>query len=424
MTADTVDFTFDPFAPGPRETRPEVFAELRERAPIFHTASNIWVVSRFEDVRTVNATPELFSSRPNPYDGGGSSHSAAPAEADPELIERFLAIAASMPVDLGELTAARSLVAADPPEHTRMRRIVSRGFTPGRIAQWSARIEELVDDCLGGADDLDGFDVVEQLAIPLPVKMISDILGIGPAHYPQVKEWSDRFAGGVGDDRNTPEGQVAVLETLKDFSTFFAPLIEERRTDPRDDVISAMVRAVDDDTLSTAETLMMVIIMMVAGNETSTNLIGNTVVELLANRDQLQRVIEEPALLESAIDEANRLTAPIQFTFREVREDTELNGTALPKDAIIALHIAAANRDPRQFDDPDRFLIDRPRTKSLAFGHGVHYCLGAHLAMQEVSAAVGRVLPHLPHLELSDQPLEPNPSSLLNGWRNVVLARA
>ena len=162
-----------------------------------------------------------------------------------------------------------------------------------------------------------------------------------------------------------------------------------------------MVAAIDNESLSNVETLMVAITIMVAGNETSTNLIGNAVVELLSHPDQLKLLLDDPGLLPNAVDEANRLTSPIQFAFREATEDNEIAGTSIPKGAIIALHMAAANRDPRRFDEPDRFLITRPPGKNLAFGHGIHFCLGAHLAGQEVRTAVGGLLPYLDRLELT-----------------------
>jgi cytochrome P450 len=212
-----------------------------------------------------------------------------------------------------------------------------------------------------------------------------------------------------------------MLSTLKEFSTFFVPLVESRRKDPQNDLVSTMVRAIDDDSLTTIETMTMAVTIMVAGNETSTNLIGNTTVELLSHPDQLDVLTRDPSLLPNAIEEANRLTAPIQFTFREARQDTEIAGMSIPKGAIVVLHIAAANRDPRQFDDPDAFRIDRPLGKNLSFGHGIHFCLGAHLAGQEVRTAIGKLLPYLQSSKLRDDPLQPNPSVLLNGWRRVEL---
>jgi cytochrome P450 len=413
------DFDFDPFAPGPHDQRPAVFAELREQAPIWHTDSNLWVVSRFEDVKAVNASPDLFSSRPNPYEGDSAD---AHEEMSPEILDRILVIASDMSVDLGELAASRAIAGADPPEHTRMRRIVSRGFTPPRIAEMAAAVDEIVEGCVDGIAEGRPFDVVERLAIPLPVEMICHILGIDPEHYGDVKRWSDAFASAaVGDQARSPEGQLMMLSTLKEFSDFFVPLVESRREDPQSDLISTMIRAIDDDSLTTIETMTMAITIMVAGNETSTNLIGNTVVELLSNPEQLSRLTKDPSLLPNAIEEANRLTAPIQFTFREARQDTEIAGTKIPKGSIVVLHIAAANRDPMQFDEADQFRTDRPLGKNLSFGHGIHFCLGAHLAGLEVRTAIGKLLPYLEGSRVKDDLLQPNPSVVLNGWRKVEL---
>jgi cytochrome P450 len=422
MAASEIVVNFDPFNPGPREQRPTVFAELRERGPVIRTDTDLWVIPRFDDVKSVLARPDIFSSRPNPYSG-----TSVPAESadDPDVIDRLLTIAAELPLDLDELANTRAIAGADPPEHTRMRRIVSRGFTPPRIVEMVNAIDTIVERCLTGIDAAGSFDVVERLAIPLPVEMICHILGIDRSYYGQVKEWSDAFAAaGTGDIQGSLEGQLLMLNTVKDFSTFFVPLVDARRADPMNDLISTMVRAIDNEALSTVETMTMAITIMVAGNETSTNLIGNTVVELLANPGQLELLVADPSLLPSAVEEANRFTAPIQFSFREVTEDTEVAGVPIPRGAIVVPHMASANRDPSYFDDPDSFKIERPLGKNLSFGHGIHFCLGAHLAGQEVRTAVGAVVPHLKRLQLSHDPLKPNPSSLLNGWQKVELVPA
>jgi cytochrome P450 len=419
MTTGGTDLEFEPFTPGPSDQLPTVLAELRERFPVYHTSSDIWVISRFDDVKAVQSTPELFSSRPNPYEG------AAPAddEMTPEVLDRLVALASGIPVDMTEMASAKTIAAADPPQHTRMRRIVSRGFTPPRIKEMATAIEEIVERCLAGIEDQSTFDLVQRLAVPLPVEMICYILGIDRSQYSQVKRWSDGFAAAAAADHRAAERNELMLATVKEFSTYFVPLIEARRADPKNDLVSVMVAAIDNESLSNVETLMMSITIMVAGNETSTNLIGNTVVELLSNPDQLTLLRNDPTLLPNAVDEANRLTSPIQFAFREATEDTEIAGTPIPKGAIIALHMAAANRDPRRFDDPDRFLIDRPPARNLAFGHGIHFCLGAHLAGQEVRSAIGGLLPYLDRLELAG-PLQRNPTALLNGWQKVELAWA
>jgi cytochrome P450 len=420
VSVDGSDVRFEPFTPGPPEELPVVYAELRERFPVYRTDSNIWVISRFDDVKAVQSQPELFSSRPNPYEG---ETPAPDAELKPEVIDRLMALAAGIPVDMAEMASAKTIAAADPPQHTRMRRIVSRGFTPPRIKEMASAIGAIVDRCLAGIGDEPRFDVVDRLAVPLPVEMICHILGIDRSEYGRAKRWSDGFAAAAGVQFDSPaERNELMLRNVKEFSTYFVPLIEARRAEPMNDLVSVMVAAIDNESLSTVETLMMAITIMVAGNETSTNLIGNTVVELLSNPDQLKLLLEDPALLPNAVDEANRLTAPIQFAFREATAETEISGTTIPRNAIIALHMAAANRDPRRFDDPDSFQITRPAAKNLSFGHGIHFCLGAHLAGQEVRAAVGGLLPHLDRLELTDVPLQRNPTALLNGWQKVELA--
>jgi len=249
-------------------------------------------------------------------------------------------------------------------------------------------------------------------------------LGIDDSHYSQANRWSDAFAAAAGAVFSSPaERNELMLGNIQEFSTYFMPLIEERRVEPRNDLVNAMVATIDNESLSNVETLMVAITIMVAGNETTTNLIDNAVDELLVNPDQLKLLLDDPGLLPNAVDEANRWTCPIQFAFREATEDNEIAGTPIPKGAIVALHMAAANRDRRRFDDPDRFLITRPPGKNLAFGHGIHFCLGAHLAGQEVRAAVGRLLPYLDRLEIVGE-VKRNPTALLNGWQKVELAWA
>lgn len=193
-------------------------------------------------------------------------------------------------------------------------------------------IAKIVDRCLSGIDELPSFDLVERLAIPLPVEMICHILGIDRSEYGRAKCWSDAFAAAAGGNfSSAAERNELMLTTIKEFSTYFVPLIEARRVEPRNDLVSAMVAAIDNESLSNVETLMVAITIMVAGNETTTNLIGNAVVELLANPDQLKLLLDDPSLLPNAVDEANRLTTPIQFAFREATEDTVVAGTTIPK---------------------------------------------------------------------------------------------
>jgi cytochrome P450 len=412
---------FEPFVPLSSPELLELLRELRDDSPVYHCESDLWVVTRWEDVRHIQSSPEVFSSRAN-----ADNAMAMPtnADADPEQLQQLMALMEGFPVDIEELTNARTIIAADPPDHTRIRRIVSRGFTPRRVAQMAETIEAIASDCVTGIEDVDEYEVVERLAVPLPVKMIADLLGVRAENYDDVKRWSDYFVAVVGGAlRDTPEGAVLAIRMFKEFSSFFHPLIEERRYAPQQDLISAMVRAVETETLNTPEALMMAITIMVAGNETSTNLIGNTLVALWDNPDQFDLVRDNPDLLPAAVDESNRLTSPIQFNFREALEDVEVSGTVIPKGAIVVLHLASANRDPRQFEDPDLFLVKRPSGKNLAFGHGIHFCIGSHLATQEVCSAVGGLLPHLDRFQLDVASLERQPTMLLNGWQRIPLQR-
>jgi cytochrome P450 len=212
------DLGFEPFKPGPPERLPAIYAELRERFPVYRTGSNIWVISRFDDVKAVQSNPVVFSSRPNPYEGDAAQ---ADAEIKPEVVERLMALAAGIPVDMAEMASAKTIAAADPPQHTRIRRIVSRGFTPPRIKEMADAIDAIVERCLVGIDTEPSFDVVQRLAVPLRVAMICHILGIDRSEYRRAKRWSDAFATAAGGELSGPaERNELMLSTIKEFSTY------------------------------------------------------------------------------------------------------------------------------------------------------------------------------------------------------------
>jgi cytochrome P450 len=208
---------------------------------------------------------------------------------------------------------------------------------------------------------------------------------------------------------------------LKELSEYFVPLIEDRRENPRDDMISDLVRAVDVDTMTVTETVLFILVMMSAGNETTTNLIGNTVVELLRNRDQLDLLLSRPDLVPSALEEGARTQSPFQFLFREAVRDVDVCGTTIPKGSMIAILVGAANRDPSRFEDPDKFDITRT-TPHIAFGKGIHFCLGAPLARLEAKSALTALLPHLQRFTLDPgADLELGDSLLIRGYKQIPL---
>jgi cytochrome P450 len=383
----------------------------------------MYVVSRFDDVRDIMARPQLFSNRPNQDETIGFPPKLAP-DTPPEVLQKLLAAASELPLDLSELMTARVIVGADAPQHTRQRAIVSRGFTPRRIAEFKEIIERIVAECLVGLDASDGFDLVEQLAIPLPVRVIADILSVEAEHYPDVKRWSSTLATlPTSEDRGSIDSIVALLGMLKEFSEYFVPRIEARRANPLDDLLSDFVRAEDVDTMTATEAVLFLLVLMAAGNETSTNLIGNTVVALLQNPDQLALLEADPGLVPKAIEESVRYRSPFQFLFREALEDVEISGTVIPKGGMIVILVGAANHDPRHFEDPDRFDLTRT-TPHLAFGHGIHFCLGAHLGRAEATGALTGLLPHLSKFRLPDAPLEPIRSLLICGYQRIPLVPA
>jgi cytochrome P450 len=422
MTLAT-DLYYEPWDPACRDRAFELYQELLEHAPVYETGSGMYVVSRFDDVRDIMARPHLFSNRPNQDETIGFPPKIAP-DTPPEVLQQLLGAASALPLDLSELLTARVIVGADAPQHTRQRAIVSRGFTPRRIAEFKDIIERIVGECLTGIDGWEGFDLVERLAIPLPVRVIADILSVDAAHYPDVKRWSNTLASlPTSEDRGSIDSIVALLGMLKEFSEYFVPRIEARRAHPLDDLLSDFVRAEDVDTMTATEAVLFLLVLMAAGNETSTNLIGNTVVALLQNPDQLALLEADPGLLPKAIEESVRYRSPFQFLFREAIEDVEVAGTVIPKGGMIVILVGAANHDPRHFDQPDRFDITRT-TPHLAFGHGIHFCLGAHLGRAEATGALTGLLPHLSRFRLADEPLEPIRSLLICGYQRIPLVAA
>jgi cytochrome P450 len=340
------------------------------------------------------------------------------------MLASLMQLASSFPVEeMGQLLSARMIVAADPPKHTRLREIVNRAFSPRRIADLVARIDEIVVRCTADLADRDDFDVVDELAVPLPVAVIADMLSVGPENHADIKRWSDEISSAAqGPNRGTPEAQAQVVSMLTEFAQYFVPRIEDRKRKPTDDLISALVRAEEQDTLSTVESLLFILVIMFAGNETTTNLIGNTVVSLMQNPDQLELVLVDPAgLLPGAIEETLRYRSPFQFFFREPLQDVTISGVDIPAGDTVCVMFGAANRDPARFADPDRYLVSRSQGH-LAFGYGIHFCLGAHLARAETRTAVGALVPHLSRLRL-DGGLHRVEAPMVFGYEHVNLVR-
>ena len=297
-----------------------------------------------------------------------------------------------------------SMLDLDPPVHTKIRGLVSHGFTPRSVAGLEPRIRETVDRLLGGVDRNEPFDLIAVLAFPLPVIVIAEMLGVPPEDREQFNEWSNVVSLIV--DPLLDEPQIRrVQRAVDEVFEYFEKVAEERRRSPQDDLVSALVTAeVDGERLERDDLLVNLLLVLVAGNETTRNLIGNGSLALLQNPDQLERLRSDPVRLNGAIDELLRFDSPVQLDSRVAREPVELHGKRItPGQRIICL-LGAANRDPKVFPNPDRLDVDRSAANHMAFGRGIHYCLGAPLARLEGRVAFEALLPQLGDLRLAEEP--------------------
>ena len=418
----TTSIRFEPFEQAGRDRLFETYEVLRNEAPVYHTESGYWVVSRYEDVKKVLLSPERFSSAAQQDEAFGLSTTLDP-NADPEAMGKLMAIVSAIPVDVGELLQSRIIIGADAPDHTRIRRIVVRGFTPKRIARYEEKVKEIIAERIAGIESATEFELVSQLAEPLPVQMIGDILGVAPADRHLIRDWSDKSTRAcLGETRGTLEATAMLMEVLRDFGQYFVGQIESRRTQPTDDLISTLVRAEESETLTTTEAVMFLLAVMEAGMETSTSLIGNLILGLVQNPEQLRLLQEDPSLAENAVEEAGRRWSPVQFFFRPATGDQELCGVTIPDGETVMLLIGAANTDPRHFGPTaDDFDVRRDTSSVLTFGTGPHFCLGAALGRLELRNTLTALLPHLSRFELADEPLELQASCLAYGYERILL---
>jgi cytochrome P450 len=324
--------------------------------------------------------------------------------------------------------SSRMLIQEDGEIHRAMRKIVNRGFTPARIAAWEPRIREIAEECV---DDLRGrrndpeFDLVQTLAIPLPVTVIAELLGIESERRRDFKRWSDQV---IALGTNTgPDRQIdpAFIDTLGEMSLYLRPIIRERRARPTDDLISTLVQSQDGEAaLSDHEVFMFIFLLLLAGNETTTNLLGNAVDALLEHPEELERVSRDLSLVPALIEETLRYDGPVQQLTRRVTREVTIHGVTLPRSAEVQLLLGSANRDERRFPDPDRFDLARDTKGHLGFGFGEHFCLGASLARLEARVSLEALIPELPGLVRARRELELLPSNILRGRARLDLRAA
>ncbi len=402
----SVELDFDPFAPEIRANPYPTYQRMRETAPIMWTPDGSPILTRYEDCITILRDHERWSS-----DGSNSKY------ADVSVDDR--AITGSM----FEALSARPMLFTDPPDHTRLRGLVNKAFTPRAIDRLRPRMEQIVDELIDEVAGAGAMDIIERVAYPLPVIMIAELLGVPTKDRELLKSWSEPMSRTIDPlDDIEPEFFDQVAAAGLAFIAYFAQLINERRQSPRDDVLSALIAAEESgDKLTQEEVIVNLILLLIAGHETTTNLIGNGMLALLRNPDQLTRLRDDPGLIKSGVEELLRYDSPVQLTARTALEDVEVAGVTIPKREQPILLLAAANRDPVQFADPDRLDLTRSPNAHIAFSNGIHFCVGATLARMEGRIALEETLKRFPEWEVDRDNAERLHTSTVRGWKNVPL---
>jgi cytochrome P450 len=390
---------YEPLSPRWRDDPHPIHRQLRDQAPV-HWApeAGMFCLSRHADVAGVLKDAETFSS------SAMNSVLTDLGPIGPRFAWGLLKFLVRTRVDPFEMQRRGSLISIDPPRHDALRAIVNRGFVPRRIAAWESRARQLVAESLRGLRHGEPWDVVEQLAIPLPVTVIAEMLGVESERRSDFKCWSDAIvAMASGPARGNPAAH-GVLDHMSDLFLYLRETARARRDDPRDDLVSLLVDPSRDDALDELDVIQFVVMLLVAGNETTTNLIGNAVLALLEHPEVLARVAGDPGLVPALVEETLRFESPVQVVFRQATCEVELHGTRIPKDAVLALLLGSANRDERAFGDADRFDLDRDTRGHLAFGFGPHFCMGAALARLEARVALEALVPELVDCKLVGSP--------------------
>jgi cytochrome P450 len=355
-------------------------ADLREAGPVQRIALRggfeAWLVTRYDDVFTAITDPRL-SNDPTRAGEHVRNHPAFRRRDD----------------EFG-----LSMLSTDPPDHTRLRRLVSRVFTTRRVELLRPRVQEIADALLDAMAGADTVDLVGDYAFPLPVSVICELLGVPVEDRDRFRRWST-------DLLVTPVDEESVrtsMEARRSLFGYLRELVDRKRAAPGDDLLSALVEAEGEQRLTDEEVVAMGVLLLVAGHETTVNLIGTGVLLLLRNPDQLAALLADPALLPSAIEEFLRFDGPVMLgVTRFATDDIEIGGVRIPAGEIVMLSVGAANRDPARFDRPDIVDISRRDNRHAAFGHGIHVCLGAALARLEGEIAIGSVLRRFPDLALA-----------------------
>jgi cytochrome P450 len=376
---DDLGFVADPYP---------VYAELRERAPVwYHEPTDHWLVSRYRDVDAL-----LRDRRFGRTYVHAATHAEMGRAEEPEALAPFWQLIRSGILDM------------EPPDHTRVRSLVSKAFTPRMVEGLRERVQAMMDELVDTVQGAGAFDLISTIAEPLPVAVIAELLGVPRSDRHLLRPWSADICG-MYELNPTDETAATAVRACVAFSDYLRALSRERSAEPRDDLISALAQVVDDgDRLTEEELIGTCVLLLNAGHEATVNVTGNGWWSLYRNPDQLTRLRADPSLLPRAIEELMRWDTPLQMFERWVLEDFELHGATIPKGAELGLLFGSANRDPEIFDRPDALDVGRDPNPHETFGAGIHFCLGAPLARLELETSFGTLLRRLPAMEVVEEP--------------------
>lgn len=400
-----------------------IFSALRDESPIhFSDKLGTWVCTKYEDIMEILHDTDRFSSLmpTGPRDGrSGFATSMEELAADPSMADYFQTF-------LANAANAAVLLNADPPEHRRQRKAVNRAFRPTRLRSMEPMIEkvtsELIDEIINNGES----EFVAEFAVGLPMTIIAVALGVETDNLATFKKWSDDLVMPVGNPDPTTDKVRDYLISLSEFNEFFGNLLQLRRQEAQEDIISDVANAeVNDEMLNEAEMLSMLQQFLVAGNETTTKLLTNLMHHLAVEDGLEEQLRNDPSLIDNFIEEGLRFEAPVGGLFRMAKEDTTVGNTQLSEGDHIWLIFAAANRDPQMFSEPDTFSVDRENARDhLAFGHGEHFCIGAMLARLEARIAIEQILERMENIRLVDgkNSFEYEDTFVLRGLKELHIA--
>lgn len=396
----------DLFSPAAKANPYPAFSVMRANDPIhamdMENGQRAWLITRYEDVLAILKDQRFIKDHRKLL--------------TPEQLEQ-------MQGDMSQMMNMHML-GFDPPDHTRLRALVNLSFTPRLVEQWRERIQTITDELIDAMLEQDGaeLDLIDAFSFPLPIMVITEMLGVPSEDRLKFRTWSNALLDGA----DNPESFEHVKMQMFEFAMYLRDLIVTKREQPTDDLVGRLIQTeADGDKLNEIELISMIFLLLVAGHETTVNLISNGVLALLQHPDQRRLLEEDPTLIKSAVEEFLRFHSPVALgTNRWAGEDLEFGGKQMRRGDAILLSLAAANHDPEEFANPDDLDLTRTENRHLAFGIGIHYCLGAPLARLEGQIAIGTLLRRLPNLHLAVEPdqLVWRPSWLLFGLSKLPVA--